>query len=152
MGRRLGLEQRHLADEFRKGGVDHLVIDPSQPYVDGNHVFCSVSAANERRAGFGERVVTVSTHLGLPADFARVGEVFGCPVFGDRHRHSRRAKACLRNPRGEEAHVRITHIAVKLSFGNKCRYGIYNHYVNGATANKSISNFQSLLTCVGLRN
>lgn len=41
-----------------------LIDDDSAPFVEGNHVFCSVSAANEReRAPAGQRTVTVSTHI-----------------------------------------------------------------------------------------
>lgn len=41
-----------------------LVADPSAPFVEGNHIFCSVSAASETaRAPAGERTVTVSTHV-----------------------------------------------------------------------------------------
>ena len=49
-----GAEARHL----------QLVDDDSAPFVEGNHVFCSISAADEHeRAPNGQRTVTVSTHV-----------------------------------------------------------------------------------------
>jgi len=48
------------------GGAHHLqlVDDESAPFVEGNHVFCSISAADEHaRAPKGQRTVTVSTHV-----------------------------------------------------------------------------------------
>jgi len=60
-----GPEARHL----------QLIDDEAAPFVEGNHVFCSISAADERkRAPDGQRTVTVSTHVpmhklrGLPAE------------------------------------------------------------------------------------
>lgn len=54
-----------------------LVRDPSRPFVDGNHVFVSISSAVERdRAPAGRRTLTVSTHVALRdlrADSAAVG-------------------------------------------------------------------------------
>jgi len=41
-----------------------LVVDPSKPFIEGNHLFCSISGANEpERAPEGRRTVTVSTHV-----------------------------------------------------------------------------------------
>ena len=40
-----------------------LVQDPDQPYVDGNHLFCSIGGAGEDPSG--QRTVTVSTHVAL---------------------------------------------------------------------------------------
>lgn len=41
-----------------------LVDDATEPLLEGNHVFCSVSAAGEHaRAPTGQRTVTVSTHV-----------------------------------------------------------------------------------------
>lgn len=49
-----GPEARHL----------QLVDDETAPFVEGNHVFCSISAADEHeRAPNGQRTVTVSTHI-----------------------------------------------------------------------------------------
>lgn len=42
-----------------------IVQDPSQPFVEGNHLFCSVSGADEDRGPGGARTVTVSTHVAL---------------------------------------------------------------------------------------
>ncbi len=42
-----------------------LCADPAAPYRDGNHVFCSVSAAGEQRTVGGLRTVVASTHLEL---------------------------------------------------------------------------------------
>jgi len=47
-------------------GAHHLqlVDEESAPFVEGNHVFCSISAADEHeRAPDGQRTVTVSTHV-----------------------------------------------------------------------------------------
>lgn len=42
-----------------------LIDDPASPFVEGNHVFCSVSGLDEPgRAPAGRRTVTVSTHVG----------------------------------------------------------------------------------------
>lgn len=44
----------------------HLeLVDSRAPLVDGNHIFCSVSAADEPRAPEGRRTATVSTHVAL---------------------------------------------------------------------------------------
>lgn len=40
-----------------------LVADTGAPFVEGNHVFCSISATDEGRCEDGGRTVTVSTHL-----------------------------------------------------------------------------------------
>ncbi len=41
-----------------------LVLDPAAPFVEGNHVFCSISGADEPgRAPQGLRTVTASTHI-----------------------------------------------------------------------------------------
>ncbi|CAN0583129.1 unnamed protein product, partial [Laminaria digitata] len=43
-----------------------LVADPSQPFIEGNHIFCSISGAHdEGRAPTGLRTMTVSTHIPL---------------------------------------------------------------------------------------
>lgn len=43
-----------------------LVDDPHAPFQEGNHIFCSVSGADERdRAPDDQRVVTVSTHVDM---------------------------------------------------------------------------------------
>lgn len=42
-----------------------IVQDPAAPLIEGNHLFCSVSAADEDRAPEGGRTVTVSTHVPL---------------------------------------------------------------------------------------
>ena len=43
-----------------------LVQDPSQPFVEGNHIFCSISGeADEGRAPEGLRTMTVSTHVSI---------------------------------------------------------------------------------------
>ncbi|TNE91928.1 MAG: FAD-binding protein [Deltaproteobacteria bacterium] len=44
-----------------------LVADPEAPLIAGNHLLASVSGADERRAGPGQRVMTASTHLPMPA-------------------------------------------------------------------------------------
>ena len=40
-----------------------LVADEDAPFIDGNHIFVSVSGADEGRAPEGARTVTVSTHV-----------------------------------------------------------------------------------------
>lgn len=43
-----------------------LIDDSSSPFIEGNHIFCSVGAADEiQRAPRGQRVVTVSTHIDI---------------------------------------------------------------------------------------
>jgi phytoene dehydrogenase-like protein len=44
-----------------------LVQDPDQPFVHGNHLFCSVSDPTEDRGPGGLRTATVSTHVDLSA-------------------------------------------------------------------------------------
>jgi phytoene dehydrogenase-like protein len=52
-----------------------LVADPSLGLIEGNHVFASLSAANERgRAPRGERALTLSTHVDANALSAASGE------------------------------------------------------------------------------
>lgn len=49
-----------------EAGAHHLqlVDDETAPFMEGNHLFCSVSAADEReRAPEGSRTVTISTHV-----------------------------------------------------------------------------------------
>lgn len=59
-----------VRSEAAGGDAPHhleLVADPSAPFVEGNHVFCSISGAEETtRAPAGLRTVTVSTHVPLP--------------------------------------------------------------------------------------
>ena len=43
-----------------------LVDDPTRPFVEGNHVFCSLSGADEARGPDGARTVTASTHVPMP--------------------------------------------------------------------------------------
>ena len=51
-----GPEARHL----------EIVVDESEGFVEGNHVFCSISAADEEgRAPDGQRTMTVSTHVDM---------------------------------------------------------------------------------------
>lgn len=46
-----------------------LVADSSAPFAEGNHVFVSISGANEiDRAPAGARVLTLSTHVPIPQD------------------------------------------------------------------------------------
>ncbi|MGB5813089.1 MAG: NAD(P)-binding protein [Polyangiales bacterium] len=56
-----------IAPDARMGPDAHhlqLVDDERAPFLEGNHVFCSISAAHERsRASDGQRTVTVSTHV-----------------------------------------------------------------------------------------
>jgi len=43
-----------------------LIADPAQPFIEGNHIFCSISGAHdEGRAPPGLRTMTVSTHIPL---------------------------------------------------------------------------------------
>ncbi|MFK7989015.1 MAG: phytoene desaturase family protein [Sandaracinaceae bacterium] len=42
-----------------------LVQDPNAPFVEGNHLFVSVSGAGEARAPDGRRTATVSTHVAM---------------------------------------------------------------------------------------
>lgn len=44
-----------------------LVVDPDKPFIEGNHLFCSISgAADTGRAPDGLRTMTVSTHIPIP--------------------------------------------------------------------------------------
>jgi phytoene dehydrogenase-like protein len=40
-----------------------LIDDPARPFIDGNHIFVSVSGADEDRGPGGVRTATVSTHV-----------------------------------------------------------------------------------------
>ena len=54
------------ADAIPQHGPHHLelIADSSAPFIEGNHVFCSISGREERaRAPDGQRTVTVSTHV-----------------------------------------------------------------------------------------
>lgn len=58
----LGLDPR--ADLPEHAHHLELVVDSDAPFIEGNHLFCSVSAAHERDRGpDGGRTATVSTHL-----------------------------------------------------------------------------------------
>ena len=55
-----------VADAPEREAAHHLqlVNDRDEPFSEGNHVFCSISAANETdRAPDGQRTVTASTHV-----------------------------------------------------------------------------------------
>jgi phytoene dehydrogenase-like protein len=57
------------APEGASPGAHHLelVQDPGAPFIEGNHLFASISgAADEGRAPPGHRTLTVSTHVPLP--------------------------------------------------------------------------------------
>lgn len=72
-----------------------LVRDPSAPLTEGNHVFASISGADEaERAPAGMRVATVSTHVPL-RELAAAGERAGERVRGihERMRETLRALA-----------------------------------------------------------
>ncbi|MCB9795417.1 MAG: FAD-dependent oxidoreductase [Alphaproteobacteria bacterium] len=52
------------ASDVREAHHIELILDPSAPFQEGNHLFCSLSAVDEPgRAPSGERTVTVSTHV-----------------------------------------------------------------------------------------
>ncbi len=74
---------RVRADAVHEEGPAHLelVNDANAPFLEGNHVFCSVSGLDEPdRAPPGERTVTVSTHVPLPRLEALEGEARGAYV------------------------------------------------------------------------
>ncbi|MGB5373366.1 MAG: NAD(P)/FAD-dependent oxidoreductase [Polyangiales bacterium] len=64
-----GAAMLYLAiDADAVGGPDakhlQLVDDETAPFIEGNHVFCSISAADEhKRAPAGQRTTTISTHV-----------------------------------------------------------------------------------------
>ncbi|MCO6456927.1 MAG: FAD-dependent oxidoreductase [Pirellulaceae bacterium] len=62
-----GPEARHI----------QIVQDPDQPLIEGNHLFCSISSADEtERAAEGQATMTVSTHIRMrDLNAARVQEV-----------------------------------------------------------------------------
>ncbi|GAC1394251.1 MAG: NAD(P)/FAD-dependent oxidoreductase [Polyangiales bacterium] len=68
-----GAAMRYLvvAADAAPPGPHHLelVADPTRPFVEGNHLFCSISGEDEQRAPAGRRTVTISTHV--PIDPAR---------------------------------------------------------------------------------
>ncbi len=47
-----------------------MVIDPKAPFIEGNHLFCSVSGAHEERTDQGMRTATVSTHVPIQKLYA----------------------------------------------------------------------------------
>lgn len=54
------------SNAVQETGAKHLqlVDDEAAPFIEGNHLFCSISAADEHeRAPDGQRTVTVSTHV-----------------------------------------------------------------------------------------
>ncbi|TXD38078.1 FAD-binding protein [Lujinxingia vulgaris] len=60
----LGVDRQRIARQ--EAFHLELVDDPHRPFQEGNHIFCSVSGADERdRAPEGQRVVTVSTHVDM---------------------------------------------------------------------------------------
>ncbi len=50
-----------------ESGPHHLelVLDPDRPFIEGNHLFCSISGTDEGRAPEDLRTMTVSTHVPL---------------------------------------------------------------------------------------
>ena len=53
---------------------EEIVQDPTRPFVEGNHLFCSISGPHdEDRAPPGQRTITVSTHVPMAA-FRRLPE------------------------------------------------------------------------------
>ncbi|RDV38424.1 FAD-dependent oxidoreductase [Bradymonadaceae bacterium TMQ3] len=60
----LGVDRHQIAR--REAFHLELVDDPQSPFQEGNHIFCSVSGADEEgRAPDDQRVVTVSTHIDM---------------------------------------------------------------------------------------
>jgi len=57
-----------------------LIADRTAPFLEGNHVFCSVAAGDEERAPNGARPVTISTHVPLPALRALAPEAQGAYI------------------------------------------------------------------------
>ena len=74
---------RVRADAVSERGPTHLelVDDASARFVEGNHVFCSVSGCDEvERAPDGQRTVTVSTHVPLAALRSHEGAARGAYI------------------------------------------------------------------------
>ena len=69
------LYQTVRADALDRPEPHHLelVADPAAPFVAGNHIFCSISGADEvHRAPAGQRTVTISTHVPMETLRAQV--------------------------------------------------------------------------------
>ena len=76
-------------DAVRGPSAHHLQLidDHRAPFIEGNHVFCSVSATEEReRAPEGKRTVTVSTHVPMPKFRAMGAESQGTYIADVQHR------------------------------------------------------------------
>ncbi|MEZ4408112.1 MAG: NAD(P)/FAD-dependent oxidoreductase [Polyangiales bacterium] len=54
-----------------------LVDDAARPFIEGNHVFCSISGADEARGPDGARTVTASTHVPMETLLAMPAEAQG---------------------------------------------------------------------------
>ena len=73
MGWGAAMQYRVVDREMRPASAHHLelVADVTQPFIEGNHVFCSISGADEQRTLDGLRTVTLSTHVPLAPDVVR---------------------------------------------------------------------------------
>ena len=68
-----------------------LVLDPSRPFIEGNHIFCSISGpADLGRAPDGLRTMTVSTHVPL-AELTSLEPAAQADIVGGIQRKMRRA-------------------------------------------------------------
>lgn len=59
-----------------------LVADAGQPFIEGNHVFCSLSGSSENKGPLGVRTMTCSTHVPISAMRVMSEEARGVYVAG----------------------------------------------------------------------
>ena len=117
-----------------------LVHDAKKPFVDGNHVFCSVSAADETRAPEGRRTATMSTHVALSSLLAEDSEHQKATL--DEVQNAMRATLASRAPELAEAIVS----AMPASPRTFARFtGRHDGYVGGIPRRAGLSHYAGLV-------
>lgn len=119
-----------------------IVQDPSAPLIEGNHLFCSVSGADELdRAPDGGRTVTVSTHVDQAALLAMSPEDRGAHVAAIQQRMRDGLARFAPRLRGEGLRWEMT--ASPRTFERFTRR--HGGYVGGVPRRAGYSNYSGLL-------
>ena len=140
-----GAVMLYLVIEDHQGLARHphhiqTIVDPTQPLMLGNHLFCSISGADEEgRAPEGQRTVTVSTHIPLRQLREMEDEAQADWVQSIQERMREGLRACVPEV---GAHIRVEMPASPRTFERFTRrpFG----YVGGIPRTRGLHNYRGL--------
>ena len=140
-----GAVMLYLVIEDHQGLARHphhiqTIVDPTQPLMLGNHLFCSISGADEEgRAPEGQRTVTVSTHIPLRQLREMEDEAQADWVQSIQERMREGLRACVPEV---GAHIRVEVPASPRTFERFTRrpFG----YVGGIPRTRGLHNYRGL--------